>query len=166
MPLEIERKFLATPSVLEHCREGVAILQGYLYLDPCLTVRARKAGARAFLTWKGKKVGSTRLEYELEIASALADFLLALVGPACRIEKTRYAIAYAGRTWEVDVFAGANEGLILAEVELDSPHDPVAVPPWIGREVTNDPRFRNSKLIPMATDDQRSGFATDAACTA
>ena len=62
MPLEIERKFLATPSVLEHCREGVAILQGYLYLDAYLTVRVRKAGARAFLTWKGKKVGSTRLE--------------------------------------------------------------------------------------------------------
>ena len=87
----------------------------------------------------------------------LARSQLVLVGPARRIEKTRYAVAYAGRTWDVDVFAGANTGLVLAEVELNSPDEPIELPSWVGREVTNDPRFRNSKLIPMSKAHERSG---------
>ena len=76
------------------------------------------------------------------------NLLLALIGPARQIEKTRYTIEHAGHAWDVDVFGGANKGLILAEVELKSPDEAVSLPPWIGSEVTGDPRFRNSKLIP------------------
>lgn len=147
MPVEIERKFTAQPAVLETCRSGTEILQGYLYTDAFLTVRVRKAGERASLAWKGRKFGSARLEFETEIPPGVADLLLTLVGPARRVEKTRYAVEHAGRFWDVDVFGGANQGLILAEVELKSPDEPVTLPPWVGSEVTNDPRFRNSKLI-------------------
>ena len=150
MPVEIERKFLAQPAVLRRCRNGTKILQGYLYTDPFSTVRVRKAGARAFLTWKGRKVGPARLEFETEIPSGVADGLLALLGPARRVEKTRYAVEHAGRSWDVDVFGGANEGLILAEVELKSPEETIRLPPWIGPEVTGAPQFRNSKLTPMS----------------
>ena len=148
MPVEIKRKFTAQPAVLKMCRSGTEILQGYLYTDAFLTVRVRKAGERASFTWKGRKFGSARLEFEADIPPGVADRLLTLVGPARRIEKTRYAVEHAGRFWDVDVFGGANKGLILAEVELKSPNEPVTLPPWVGSEVTNDPRFRNSKLIP------------------
>jgi len=150
MPLEIERKFLARASVLQNCLGGITIVQGYLYQDPHNTVRVRKAGQRAFLTWKGRKFGRVRLEHEIEIVPALADALLACIGPARWVEKTHYAVEHEGHIWDVDVFAGPNAGLILAEVELSSPHEVITRPPWVGREVTDDPRFRNSKLTPMS----------------
>lgn len=153
MSLEIERKFIAQPAVLRQCRSGIEIVQGYLYTDAFLTVRVRKAGERASLTWKGRKVGSTRLEFETDIPPSLADLLLNFAGPRQRIEKTRYAVEHAGRSWDVDVFGGINEGLILAEAELKSPEEPVSLPPWVGREVTNDPRFRNSKLVACRLSD-------------
>ena len=133
---------------------GTKILQGYLYTNALITLRVRKAGEQAFLTWKGRKVGRARLEFETEIPSSVADILLTLVGPARWIEKARYAVEHAGRSWDVDVFGGANDGLILAEIELKSPGETVILPPWIGSEVTSDPRFRNSKL----TSCQLSGF--------
>jgi adenylate cyclase len=145
--VEIERRFLADPAVLTLCRAGVQIRQGYLHTDGKNTLRVRRAGERAFLTWKGKKQGASRAEFEREISPDTADFLLSLVPPERCLEKTRYAVEHAGMVWDVDVFDGPLSGLILAEVELQREDQPVPLPPWITREVTHEKRYRNSKLV-------------------
>ncbi len=156
MGTEIERKFLVTdPSVVDGIA-GTVIRQGYLSRQPDRTVRVRRAGERAFVTVKGRNSGATRSEWEWEIPVADADEMLEICeGP--KIEKTRHLVEHDGRTWEVDVFAGANAGLVMAEIELEAADAAVALPGWVGREVTDDPRFYNSSLAvhPMgATADE------------
>lgn len=146
MPLEIERKFLVRADVSTLCVSGVRIVQGYLPGAGECTVRVRVAGPKAWLTMKGRRSGCCRVELEHEIGPALALELLEHTCGGVLIEKTRYCIPHAGLTWEVDVFAGANAGLILAEVELESPDQEVVLPEWVGPEVTSDPRYSNSAL--------------------
>ena len=145
MGIEIERKFLVRdPSVVDG-RVGTPFRQGYLSRSPDRTVRVRHAGDRAWLTIKGRSVGAVRAEWEYEITPADAEGLLVLVdGPV--LEKTRYLVEHAGRTWEVDVFAGPNAGLVLAEIELEAEDAEVDVPAWVGEEVTEDRRFTSSSL--------------------
>jgi CYTH domain-containing protein len=145
MGTEIERKFLVEdPSVVDG-RLGTVIRQGYLSRVKERTVRVRRMGDRAFVTIKGANVGPRRSEWEYEIPAADADELLLLCeGPV--LDKTRYVIEVAGRDWEVDVFAGANAGLVIAEVELDDETAVVELPAWAGLEVTDDPRYYNSNL--------------------
>lgn len=105
----------------------------------------RRAGERACVTIKGKRQGIARPEFEYPIPVADAEELLRL----CRkplIEKTRYSVHHAGQVWAVDVFAGANSGLVLAEIELADPEEPFSRPDWLGREVTYDRRYNNSLL--------------------
>lgn len=156
MAIEIERKFLATRAVLEHCRFGTVIVQGYLYTDAENTVRVRRMGARYLLAWKGRRLGAVREEIEFELPAAVGAALLTAVDPRGRIEKVRYRVEDGGRAWDVDVFAGALDGLILAEVELASADEAVALPPWIGEEVTADERYRNSRLAAGAVVPQRA----------
>ena len=105
----------------------------------------RRRGDQGFITIKGANVGARRSEWEYEIPAAEADELLALCdGPI--LDKTRYLIDVAGRTWEVDVFRGANDGLVMAEVELDAEDAVVELPAWAGLEVTDDPRYYNANL--------------------
>lgn len=145
MGTEIERKFLVTdPSVVDG-RVGTVIRQGYLSRVKERTVRVRRVGDRAFVTIKGANVGARRGEWEYEIPAADADELL-LLCEAPVLDKTRYVIGVGGRDWEVDVFAGANAGLVMAEVELDDEAAVVELPPWAGREVTDDPRYYNANL--------------------
>ncbi len=145
MGTEIERKFLVTdPSVVDG-RVGTVIRQGYLSRAKERTVRVRRMGDRAFVTIKGANVGARRGEWEYEIPAADADELL-LLCEAPVLDKTRYVIGVGGRDWEVDVFAGANAGLVMAEVELDDEAAVVELPPWAGREVTDDPRYYNANL--------------------
>jgi adenylate cyclase len=145
MGTEIERKFLVTdPSVVDG-RVGTVIRQGYLSRVKERTVRVRRMGDRAFVTIKGANVGARRGEWEYEIPAADADELL-LLCEAPVLDKTRYVIDVAGRAWEVDVFAGANAGLVMAEVELDDEAAVVELPAWAGREVTDDPRYYNANL--------------------
>ncbi len=145
MGTEIERKFLvADPSVVDGIA-GTVIRQGYLSREPDRTVRVRRAGERAFVTVKGRNSGATRSEWEWEIPATDADELLELCdGPT--IDKTRHLVAHDGRTWEVDVFAGANAGLVMAEIELEAADAAVTLPAWVGREVTDDARYYNSSL--------------------
>jgi adenylate cyclase len=145
MPLEIERKFLvAGDGWRANASPGVRFCQGYL-ADTNATVRIRRAGDRACVTIKGRRDGIVRPEYEYLIPVQDAEELLQL----CRkplIEKTRHAVQHGGHVWSVDVFAGANQGLILGEIELRDPDESFARPDWLGREVTYEPRYRNSAL--------------------
>jgi CYTH domain-containing protein len=145
MGTEIERKFLVTdPSIVDGLI-GVVFRQGYLSRDPARTVRIRRQGERGVITIKGAMSGASRSEWEYEIPLVDADAMLAICeGPL--LDKTRYLIDVAGRTWEVDVFAGPNDGLVMAEVELDAEDAVVELPAWAGLEVTADGRYYNASL--------------------
>jgi adenylate cyclase len=144
MGVEIERKFLVAGDAWRQ-GEGVPYAQGYLNRDPARTVRVRIAGERAFLTVKGVSRGATRQEFEYEIPKDDARALLELSdGPV--VSKLRYVVAHEGATWEVDEFLGENAGLVVAEIELESEGQDFARPAWLGREVTEDPRYYNSSL--------------------
>lgn len=144
MAVEIERKFLVMGQPWLQV-PGVVFRQGYLNRDKARTVRVRVAGEVAFLTIKGVSVGATRAEFEYPIPLADAEALLALCeGPL--IEKTRHVLTHAGTVWELDVFAGDNAGLVVAEVELLSEDQAFVRPGWLGAEVTQDVRYFNSNL--------------------
>lgn len=147
MALEIERKFLVDEENLpaQILLNGEKISQGYLCVEPARTVRVRVKGKRGFLTIKSSNVGIVRQEFEYEIPLDDAQELLKLCAPNV-LEKIRYKIEYAGKIWEVDVFGGRHSGLILAEVELLSADEVVELPTWIGKEVSEDPRYFNSNL--------------------
>jgi adenylate cyclase len=145
MGIEIERKFLVKDdSWITSADIGQACRQGYLLSDGGMTVRIRIIGEQAFLTIKGPSTGISRTEYEYEIPCADAETLLALCGNL--VEKVRHHVSHAGMVWEVDVFAGANEGLIMAEIELESAGQTFGIPEWAGEEVTGDPRYYNVNM--------------------
>jgi adenylate cyclase len=158
MPREIERKFLVTSDAWQIGAEGKPYRQGYLSLDVDRTVRVRVAGDHGFLTVKGRSLGASRAEYEYPIPVAHAEEMLDRLCLHPLIEKTRYRVAHEGLVWEVDAFAGENAGLIVAEVELEAEDQTVALPPWVGQEVTGDPRYANASLVqrPFATWGDRA----------
>jgi CYTH domain-containing protein len=126
---------------------GTRYRQGYLSTVKERTVRVRTIDDKGFLTIKGITVGATRSEYEYEIPAADADEMLDDLCEQPIIEKNRYEIPLAGVTWEVDEFLGVNDGLIVAEVELQSEDQSFPKPDWIGEEVTDDPKYFNANLI-------------------
>lgn len=142
---EIERKFLVNEG-WQPQHEGVRIAQGYLSSIPERTVRVRIKGDKGYLTVKGRNEGIRRLEFEYEIPCEDAEALLKLCEQPL-IEKMRYLEAVGGFTWEVDVFAGANAGLCVAEIELPAVDTPFEKPDWAGQEVSGDARYYNSSLI-------------------
>jgi len=147
MGTEIERKFLVDRNIWHpEPGRGTRYRQGYLSSEPGSTVRVRIAGRQGFLTIKGSPHGIARLEFEYPIPLADAEQLLNDLCPHPLIEKVRYREPWNGLTWEVDVFEGANAGLILAEIELPTPDWPFTQPPWIGKEVSDDPRYFNAAL--------------------
>lgn len=148
MPYEKERKFLVLSDSWKSCSSAsLPIRQGYLNADPCRTVRVRIAGEKAFLCVKGKTVGDTRREYEYEIPACDAREMLSGLCRPPLIEKRRFFCRVDGFDWEVDVFAGSNEGLVLAELECTAGGRwPESLPRWIGPEVTGDVRYYNSNL--------------------
>lgn len=145
--LEIERKFLVKNTDFLKDLKGKRITQGYLSTDPARTVRVRIKGAQGFITIKGQSTdsGLTRYEWEKEITIVEAEDLLELALPGV-IDKTRYEIAIEKHTWEVDVFHGTNNGLIIAEIELETEDETFLKPDWIAQEVTGDQRYYNSYL--------------------
>ena len=145
MEIEIERKFLVkNDSWKAEADQGRLCRQGYLLSNGGATVRIRVIGEEAFLTVKGASSGISRTEFEYEIPTVDAEALLELCDNL--VEKVRYLISYAGMVWELDVFAGANEGLIMAEIELKSEGQEVGLPEWAGEEVSGDPRYYNACL--------------------
>lgn len=148
MPFEIERKFLvdaaAAAAVLQG-REGVRMEQGYL-ANGAVGTRVRLAGDKAWLTLKSAPVAlGTRHEWEYEIPVAEAQQMLTLPEVQA-LRKTRYLVEHAGNTWELDVYDGALAGLMTAEVELKSMDQMLALPGWVGREVTGQAEWDNSSL--------------------
>jgi len=146
MGQEIERKYLVQGSEWKSLASGTLFRQGYLNSAKERVVRVRTMGDRAALTVKGITVGATRLEFEYDIPLDDAAALLDLCEQPI-IEKTRYRIPLDGLVWEVDEFHGVNEGLTVAECELESEGQEVPCPEWVGQEVTGDPRYFNSNLI-------------------
>lgn len=148
--IEIERKFLVPGDAWKDdatraSATGEDIRQGYLARTARGIVRIRTYGARAFLAVKTSRTGLARNEYEYEVPVAHARAMLAACEGAV-IEKTRYRVPHGRHVWDIDVFAGANTGLVLAEIELTSEDEAFERPVWIGREVSFDPRFGNAEL--------------------
>lgn len=149
MGIEIERKFLVketTWQLIKSTTTPIDIQQGYLSLEAERTVRVRIKKQQGILTIKGKSRGISRVEYEYPIPLADAQDLLKLCIGAI-IKKKRYLIREGTLTWEVDEFSGANQGLIIAEIELEQENQSIVLPPWIDREVSNDTRYYNSNLV-------------------
>ncbi|BCX82041.1 adenylate cyclase [Methylomarinovum caldicuralii] len=147
MALEIERKFLVRD---DRWRALVSrqsrIRQGYLNQAKNCSVRVRSADGHGWLNIKSVTIGARRHEYEYEIPWQDAEEMLDTLCRPPLIEKTRYFVEHQGHLWEIDVFEGDNAGLVVAEIELNHPHEPFVKPPWIGREVTEDPRYYNTCL--------------------
>jgi len=143
MGKEIERKFLVKDDTFKSLAKGTKYRQGYLNSTKERVVRVRTIDDKGFLTVKGITTGATRVEYEYEIPVEDADEL-------CEkpiIEKNRYKVGIDGFTWEIDEFFGENQGLTVAEIELEREDQIFAKPGWIGDEVSGDPKYFNSNLI-------------------
>jgi adenylate cyclase len=146
--IEIERKFLVkNASFKAEAFTQNRITQGYLSSIPERTVRVRVKGDKAYLTIKGmtNETGMSRFEWEKEIPVDEAKSLLFLCEKGV-IDKTRYEVKINQHVYEVDAFHGKNNGLIIAEIELDSEAEAFEKPNWLGQEVTNDKRYYNSNL--------------------
>ena len=147
MGVEVERKFLVTgESWRADVTSATHIVQGYLAQTGTATVRVRVKGDRAYLTIKGVSVGITRseFEYEIPVADALAMLDELAQGPV--IDKVRHLVPVGAHTWEVDVFAGDNAPLVMAEVELAEAEEDFVRPEWAGTDVSDDQRYFNVNL--------------------
>lgn len=145
---EIERKFLVKSEAFKiEASASTSISQGFLNADKARTVRVRLTDDKAFLTIKGEtsSSGMSRLEWETEIPVEDAKILLTLCEPGA-IEKRRYYIQHGEHTFEVDEFYGENQGLIIAEVELQTEQDVIKRPDWLGSEVTGEVKYYNAML--------------------
>ena len=148
MALEIERKFLVEGDFMSEVTSSSRIVQGYLASSPSASVRVRIYGEKGYMTVKGRisQSGMSRFEWEKQIPVDEALSLLMLCGGGV-IDKVRHIVPFAGHDFEVDVFRGANEGLVLAEVELSCEDEAFEKPSWLGQEVTGDMRYHNSMLL-------------------
>jgi adenylate cyclase len=148
VPQEIERKFLVCGDTWRNeVASSHRFRQGYLSTVKERTVRVREVDGTGLLTIKGITIGTTRREYEYPIPAGDAATMLDELCERPLIEKTRHLVIHGGHTWEIDEFAGVNDGLIVAEVELADADEVVELPDWIGAEVSDDPRYFNANLI-------------------
>ena len=149
MPLEIERKFLVTNQDWKRMTsKPVRLCQKYVPLGADLkgVIRLRIAGEKAFITLKTPQSGFVRGEYEYEIPVPDAEALMTQFCPSGGVEKLRYLVEFEGKRWEIDEFLGRHSGLVIAEIELESPDESFSSPPWLGKEVSGDFHYSNSYL--------------------
>lgn len=153
MGVEIERKFLVINEDWRvQATANTELVQAYLAIEGAVSVRVRISdGERARLTLKAGDVGRVRSEFEYDIPLVDARELVELARPFT-IEKTRYQVPIGEHVWEVDVFSGRHQGLVIAEIELCNAAESFAVPPWLGREVTEDAAYYNSTLAGVEQD--------------
>lgn len=147
MAKEIERKYLLKDDSWRKLAQGTVYCQGYIATQHQVTVRVRIVGKQGYLTIKSPTVECSRLEFEYPIPVEDAQEMLRTLCEQPLIEKTRYKIEWGGLIWEIDEFEGLNKGLILAEVELNNINQQIVLPPWVGEEVSQDPRYFNSQLV-------------------
>ena len=146
MAIEIERKFLIKEKPFSIAKRSLKINQGYIINEKSKVIRIREKGDDYFLTIKGNNIGISRLEYDFPISKEDAKELIFHFCKTTLIEKTRHYIEHKGHTWEVDEFHGKNNGLIVAEIELESEDEKFEIPDWVGEEVTQDDRYYNMNL--------------------
>ena len=150
MATEIERKFLVENDLWRESVISEAVIkQGYLCRQDNTTIRVRVAGDAAWVNIKSATRGIRRLEYEYPIPLPDAEGLLAEVAEQPFIDKIRYQVRQGGHVWDLDVFRGLNQGLVLAEVELGAEDEAFEMPAWAGREVSGDPRYYNANLVKL-----------------
>ena len=146
MAIEIERKFLIKEKPFSIAKRTLKINQVYIINEKSKVIRVREKGDDYFLTIKGNNIGISRLEYDFPISKEDAKELIFHFCKTTLIEKTRHYIEHKGHTWEVDEFHGKNNGLIVAEIELESEDEKFEIPDWVGEEVTQDDRYYNMNL--------------------
>ena len=147
MAIEIEHKFLLTDeSWREKVKKAIIFKQGYLSSMPTTSIRVRICDEQAWLNIKSATIGNKRMEFEYEIPLTDANQIIELLCKKPIIEKTRHYVENENNTWEIDEFHGENQGLIVAEIELNSETQPFTIPEWIGQEVTHDVRYYNNYL--------------------
>ncbi len=147
MGQEIEHKFLVVgDDWRSQVRSSTRIVQGYLAHTDRATIRVRIRSEKAYLTLKGPSSGIARSEYEYPIPVADAQAMLDEMAAGPVVDKVRHLIDVDGFTWELDVFAGENSGLVMAEVEVPSADTEFPLPEWAGQEVSDDPRYYNVNL--------------------
>ncbi len=151
MSKEIERKYLVRGSSYRHqAIQKKDMMQGYLSLDPDATVRIRIVGDKAFITVKSRNIGAVRNEWEYPVPVEEAKEMLRSCCKSRLIEKTRYIVeAPHNLKWEIDEFHGSLDGLVIAEIELPDEDFEVALPDFIGEDVTGNPRYYNSSLASL-----------------
>jgi adenylate cyclase len=147
MGKEIERKYLVKLDTWKPQGEGIHFKQGYLNSQKERVVRVRIEGTKAKLTIKGLTTGVTRSEFEYSVPVEDASLLLDNLCEQPLIDKHRHKEEHFGKTWEIDVFHGLNEGLVVAEIELGSEDEKITLPAWVAEEVSSDPRYFNSNLL-------------------
>jgi len=147
MKKEIERKFIVLNNSYKNLGSYEYCIQGYIPSTNEPLVRVRTIGEKSFITIKSDINGITRLEYEYEIPNDDANDLLDLFCKKSIVEKNRYTIYHKSTLWEVDEFLGNNQGLVIAEVELDDENQPYNKPDWIGEEVSTDKKYYNYNLF-------------------
>lgn len=147
MATEIERKFLVRDdSWRVDADAGLDAVQGYLCVGPPVSVRVRVMGGKAMLNIKKSTLDIARDEFEYPIPVEDAEAILSGLCDGMPIAKTRHKLRYRGFVWEIDVFSGENSGLVVAEIELPHTNTEFDLPPWLGEEVSGDPRYLNSSL--------------------
>ncbi|MDH5407258.1 MAG: CYTH domain-containing protein [Gammaproteobacteria bacterium] len=148
MAIEIERKFLLkNDQWKQSADQGCFYKQGYLVGSKQASVRVRIEGDEAFLNIKSATLGIYRKEYEYPVPLDDANELLTDLCEQPLIEKTRYHVQHQGHDWEIDVFTGDNQGLVVAEIELETEESVFEKPDWLGEEVSEDPKYYNVSLV-------------------
>lgn len=146
MSIEIERKFLLKNNDWKlQVTESLPIIQGYISSSNQMTTRVRIMGQHGFITIKGKRTHWSRSEFEYEIPIKDAKAML-LEAQCPSVQKVRHLVNIGDVVWEIDVFKGDNKGLTYAEVELSDETQELQMPLWVGQEVSEDPKYRNSRL--------------------
>lgn len=148
MAREIERKFLVVGDAWKQRADaGTPMRQGYMFGSEKSSVRVRVAGDRAWLNIKSATLGITRTEFDYAIPVEDAHEMLETLCDLPLIEKIRYHVRHGDHVWDVDVFSGANAGLVVAEIELNDADESFQKPDWAGDEVSDDPRYYNVCLV-------------------
>ena len=146
MAIEIEKKFLIKHIPFNQVEYSQKIKQGYIVSDEKKVIRVREKGDDYFITIKGNKIGISRFEFEYKIPKSDALELFENFCEMGSIKKTRHYVKHHDHTWEIDEFHADNQGLIVAEIELNTENEEFDIPGWVSEEVTTDPKYYNMNL--------------------